>query len=170
MENIVKSNLLSGKEISYKIVNGTAYHVDTPDAAVAVLERFRSTNKRIRVFYGDTETGRDWLEEHDIMGYLERSSGSIKIPLLVHNMRSVGGGAVLDHCIVRITVDGLEYYRHPKYHRPILECRDINLTAQGKTYTAGIYKKLEGENLANFETKEKALRWMKFILGDSNRK
>ena len=86
----------------YQIVNGTSYHVETPAAVVQVLERARQNRTRIHVSFGDVATGLDWLEEWDINGYVGRSMGPVKVPLLVANRRSTGGGAILDHCIVRI--------------------------------------------------------------------
>ncbi len=42
------------------------------------------------------------LEEHDITGDVGRSMGTVKSPLLVANRRSLSGGVILDHSIVRI--------------------------------------------------------------------
>lgn len=105
----------------YKIVNGTYYHKETPDQVIEILEgsRLSYREKRLRVHYGDTKTGKDWMEQYDIMGYVGRSMGPIKIPLLIHNKRSMGGGGMLDHCIVKITETVKPHkvlYQHPKYH------------------------------------------------------
>jgi len=62
----------------------------------------RPSGIRIRIHLGDAETGRIWLEKHDVIGYIGRSTGSQKIPLLIHNRRSIGGSAILDHCILGI--------------------------------------------------------------------
>jgi hypothetical protein len=86
----------------YKVFNGTSYHEETPQKLVEVLEGLRESRKRITVDYGDTETGESWGEVYDITGTIGRSTGGIKIPLLVHNARSMGGGALLDNCILSI--------------------------------------------------------------------
>ena len=67
--------------------------------------------------YGDTETGQSWRETFDIRGSIGRSTGSIKIPLLIKTSRSLGGGAVLDHCLVKITDANTKkiLYIHPNY-------------------------------------------------------
>jgi hypothetical protein len=116
--------LPNGNEIKYKIKNGTAYHFDTPDEIVTILEEARQSNHsiRLRFCFGDTGTGRDWEEIHDTTGYIGRSTGSIKIPLLIHKVTSSGGPGILDHCIVRIEKKNnggsyREVYRHPKYHK-----------------------------------------------------
>jgi hypothetical protein len=107
---------------NYNIFNGTAYHNDTPNHIVKILEWARTRNQkpRLRVYYGDVETGRDWEEEHEVIRYVGRSTGSIKIPLLVNNKNSHGGGGILDNCIVGIEYanrrEGGVIYKHPKYH------------------------------------------------------
>lgn len=37
-----------------------------------------------------------------MFGTVGRSTGKVKIPLLVHNSRSMGGGGILTHCIIGI--------------------------------------------------------------------
>lgn len=104
----------------YKVVNGTSFHTETPDAVCNILARYCGNwNQRVRIFLGDTKTGKDWFESYDTIGYIGRSCGTVKIPLLIRNTRSMGGGAILDHCIVKITVDKKTVYQHPNYHCPI---------------------------------------------------
>jgi hypothetical protein len=117
----------------YKVVNSTSYDVRTPDAVIAVLETARQNHVRLHISLGYTEhdavdwenslgekkaVGQDWLEEFLSYGYVGRSTGNSKIPLLVHNNRSMGGPALLDHCIVRIRTSsgGHVLWQHPKYH------------------------------------------------------
>jgi len=66
------------------------------------LNRARENRIRIVVDYGDVKTGESWGEQYDIVGYVGRSTGRIKVPLLVFNSRSLGGGAMLDHCILTV--------------------------------------------------------------------
>lgn len=115
---IVKSG-----DIEYKIINGTAYHKETSDEVVRVLESARNNHTRIKLYYGDVETGRDWNELYDTTGTIGRSTGSIKIPLLIRTERSLGGGGILDHCIVKIkdTKTGRVLYQNPKYQAPVVE-------------------------------------------------
>lgn len=98
---LVNSKDRPGKQ--YKVTDsGTAYHLETPGHLVELLERLRQNGTRITIDFGDVNTGKSWEEEYDITGRIGRSTGSIKIPLLVHNARSYGGGALLDHCILSI--------------------------------------------------------------------
>ena len=104
----------------YKVVNGISFDQRTPDQVCNILAKYSGNrSQRVRLFYGDTTTGKDWFESYDTIGYVGRSTGTVKIPLLVATSRSLGGGAILDHCIVRITIDKQTVYQHPNYHAPI---------------------------------------------------
>ena len=114
--------------ITYKIINGTSYDERTQDEVIAILEKARLNRTRLHVSLGETEgpnTGRDWLEENDVYGFVGRSTGTIKIPLLIHNRRSLGGPGLLDHCVVRIRTSqgGRILWEHPSYHHGRLEIR-----------------------------------------------
>jgi len=86
----------------YKIVNGTSYSYKTTDKVISIIERCRLNETRIILDYGDVTTGTSWDETFDITGYIGRSTGNIKIPLLIYNKRSLGGGGVVDACIIGI--------------------------------------------------------------------
>jgi hypothetical protein len=86
----------------YKVVNGTSYDERTNEKVIAVLESARINRTRVRVYYGNTETGVCFNDEYDILGYIGRSTGTSKIPLLIYNNNSYGGGGLLDHCILKV--------------------------------------------------------------------
>jgi len=95
--------ILKNKDMEkYKEVNGTSYDVRTSDKVINVLENCRRNNTRVVLDYGDTKTGESWNEVYDVTGRLGRSTGNIKIPILLHNSKSIGGGAILNHCIIGI--------------------------------------------------------------------
>lgn len=85
----------------YRIVQETAYHADTPDRVILVLQQAWQCRTRIKITYGDLATGKVW-GDRPVSGRLGRSTGEIKVPLLLKNQSSVGGEALLDHCIVKI--------------------------------------------------------------------
>lgn len=87
-------------EQKYTIVNGTSFHVETPIEVVKWLETSRERGQRIRVFYGDN--GYCLNDEHNTIGTVGRSTGTRKIPLLIHSARCYGGSAIMDNKIVRI--------------------------------------------------------------------
>lgn len=101
----------------YKIVDGTAYDATTPYKVIQILERSRASreNYRLIIFYGNPKTGQAW---GDILEcFVGRSTDTVKIPLEIYNRRSMGGGHLLDSCIVKILAAKGKYvlYQHPKY-------------------------------------------------------
>lgn len=154
-------------ENKYKVVNGISYHENTPDAVIRVLENAMRTNKRIRIFYGDTETGRDWMEIYDTIGTIGRSCGQNKIPLLIKNSRSYGGGAILTHCIVKITIDKEVVYKHPKYYLPEMEIKEARDTLKADGYFYSVFA--DGQNTYNCKTLKQAENEVAFHKGLRNK-
>lgn len=114
-------------EIKYKVINGTSYHLETSQDVINVLESvMQHPCKRIRVYFGDVATGKCWNEEHDIFGYVGRSTGTNKIPLLIANARSYGGGALLDHCIIKIkeSKGSRILYQSANFQQPKIEVKE----------------------------------------------
>lgn len=84
----------------YADATGTYYHKETPTIVCDILEDSRTSQKRIKIHYGDIKTGKAWGDIATCR--VGRSTGTKKIPLEIYNARSLGGGAILDHCIVQI--------------------------------------------------------------------
>lgn len=96
-------------------VNGTSYNDETPQAVINILEASREHGFRIRIYYGNRETGAVW-NDLPMRGRVGRSTGIKKIPLLIPTARSSGGEGILDHCIVAIeeSPGGRILYKNPK--------------------------------------------------------
>ena len=137
-----------------KADSGTCYHADTPTVLIKSLEIAMQNRSRVRVFYGDTENGIDWMEEHDVTGRIGRSTGTIKIPLMINNSRSMGGPGLLDNCIVKLVVNKRMVYFHPKYKTPKL------------TVTGTSVLNENGNEIAKFKTEKQAQNWKAFITGE----
>lgn len=161
----IKMMEVSGKK--YKVANGTYYNESTPDAVIRVLENSRINNKRIRIFYGDRETGRDWMEIYDTIGTIGRSCGAVKVPLLIKNNRSMGGGAILDHCIVKITIDKKVVYQAPNYYLPTMEIKEAEVGLKSKGYNFSVFA--DGKNTYNCKTREQAENEISFHKGIRNK-
>lgn len=170
-------------EVAKANIKDTWFDPDTPFEVRRVLERYRRSENTLRIFYGDTKTGRDWMEENEVRGRVGRSNGIFKVPLMVEPGES-GGPAMLDSCIVRMQDGrtGRELYRHPLYNLPEMEIRSTEgITVswhQGKPpkllsemgYTHGVWvrdEKGEFSNHANFKSYGKACRYVAFITGES---
>lgn len=142
----------------YQVIDGTYYHRDTPAEVIDALEGVRRSGARIRLRYGDTETGRDWLDEFDVEGRIGRSMGPVKVPILLDRRTSSGGPALLEHCIVTIRQtgkDGRTLFRHPKYHTPAL----VVQRSSEPGYEADVLA--NGKIHARFRTTAQANRWMR---------
>ena len=118
-----ETHKIGDKDKVYKVSeSGTYYSNETPDGVIRVLESLRGTAQRVKIYLGDRDTGRDWMEESDKTGKIGRSNGIIKVPLLLPMFNSHGGGAILDDCIVKIVTSHAAsarvLYQHPSYHQP----------------------------------------------------
>ena len=101
--NTITETLSNGNTFTYQVLeNGHCYHSETSEKVVSELEKAWYRKDRIRLYYGDVETGKNWNEESDIFGYVGFSTGKIKIPLLIPNRSCYGGGSILDNRIIKI--------------------------------------------------------------------
>ncbi len=131
-----------------------------------VLTECYNNQCRIRIWYGDTKTGLSWMDEYDMMGTIGRSTGQQKIPLLVKNSRSGGGGGILCHCIIRIDVISSKHtiYEHPLFDVPTLGVYS-NLEEDTKTeYPFTVSK--NNELQARFKNKKAAYNYVYFMTGE----
>ncbi len=112
----------------YKLVNNVSFSETTPNEVCNILANAikDSRKQRLKIYYGDVNTGKDWNEEFDTIGYIGLSTGTVKIPLLILRKNSFGGGAILDNCIVKIKdiKTGSTLYQHEKYISPKVEIKD----------------------------------------------
>lgn len=121
---------------------------------ISILEKLYNTNKRIRIFSGNTETGKNWNEENDVMGYVGKSTGDNKIFLLVNNSRSKGGIAISINSILCImnTSNSQIIYKHPLYKSDIWNILDCSVYCNNELY-------------AITQTPEKAKKLIDFMTG-----
>ncbi len=128
----------------YTTTNGTSYDINTDKKIVSILDDAIINRKRLKLDYGNTATGESWNECYDIIGRIGRSTGSIKIPLLILTSRSYGGGALLDSCIIKITdiKTGKVIYKNQNYKEKVfnivpsdLPDYTVNVNINGKLYS-----------------------------------
>jgi len=101
-----------------------AYHANTHSQVITAIENARKNKVRVKIYLGDTLTGKCWNEEHDIFGYVGLSKGTdAYFPILVNNKRSYGGGTILDHCIVKIkeSKGNRVLYQAANFQQPVIE-------------------------------------------------
>ena len=120
----VETHTVNGTEQTFKVTDeGTYYHVGTPDSLVHILEKARTNKTRIKVYLGDAVTGKDWMEESDKMGFIGRSSGPIKIPIIMKYETAKGGTDLMPENIVKLSIayTGTVLYQTKNYHQPSME-------------------------------------------------
>jgi len=95
--------------------SGTWYHASTPPAVIAILERAISIGSRLRLWFGDTETGKASDQKYDVVGFIGRGASQISLPLLLPSIDSHGGVPISDHQIVAIArgPGNVFAYEHP---------------------------------------------------------
>ena len=142
------------------------FNNETSDKVKECIEHCYNSKLRIRIWYGDTNTGMSWLEEYDVTGTIGRSTGQQKIPLLIKNNRSSGGGGILCHCIIRIDVIGSRrtIYEHPLFYVPTLGVYP-NLDEDTKTDYPFIVLKY-GTIQAKFKSRTSAYNYIDFMTGE----
>jgi hypothetical protein len=140
-----------------------AFHKDTPQTVCALLTSLNASRERVRIWYGDTVTGQAWQEEHDVTGSIGKSTGSQPLALLIHSTRSYGGGALLDHCIIRIDhiATHITLYQHPSFTAGKYEI-ETDYSPDAALPALVIYN---NEHVASFPTYAKAKRYIDFMLG-----
>jgi hypothetical protein len=75
------------------VVNGTTYHDETPIKVIDILEQYRmNRTERLELI----------TNCYSESGYIGRSCGRVKIPILVKTCRSFGGSPISEHRITMI--------------------------------------------------------------------
>lgn len=150
----------TGKEY-WQFDSGTCYTIGTDYKVAEILEKLISEHRstRVRLWYG--ENGKSWDEENDVTGRIGRSTGSIKIPILVNNSRSYGGGAILTDCIVKIVDIKTKkvLYQHPNFEQGKFEV----ISSDMKEYEANVNR--DKETYARCRTLAGAQRLCDFMNG-----
>lgn len=126
MDHFEPSTIRHHSNRPYLTMGGTFFHPYTPESVARAIEQARTRDMRVRLWLGSTHTGRAWAESHDICGRIGRSMGPVKVPLLLHNARSRGGPALLDHCIVAVqnTKTREWLHRHPTFDPGLFRLAD----------------------------------------------
>lgn len=113
---------VDGKQ--YKVCGGTCYHADTQYDVISWLETFRERYQRIRVTFGTVENGQV-IETHKRVGYVSRSLGPVKAPLLVFSNRSLGGEVISTERVVMIEYANKRYCEKVVWSNPVYQTVEV---------------------------------------------
>ena len=182
-EEVIPLKLNNGNTLYYVERNGMYFEVgiklkdsnevesfdNVGEAMMRILLNAYTYNFRIRIWYGDRNTGKSWNEEYDVTGTIGRSGGNLKIPLLMRTKRSHFGGALLLSSIIRI--DDIEekrtLWKVPNFH---VEPMRVDYKA-GSELPYMVMQQKDGEtnyhyNIANFKNGRSAENYIKFMNGE----
>jgi hypothetical protein len=100
---------------------GIYFGKNTPEKVKQIVSSNIGRSNRFRFWYGDGITGKNWNEENDVCGYIGRSTGPKKIPLLIAKKTSDGGGALMDDSIIKIvdTRTKKVLYQHQNFNQSV---------------------------------------------------
>lgn len=104
-----------GSVTYWRDARGLYFPANVPETVKRVITEACGTSRRLRLFYGDRDTGKAWPEENGVAGSIGASMGPCRVPLLLHNSRSDGGGSILTGCIVGIKAGQYWLYQHPSF-------------------------------------------------------
>lgn len=131
---------------------------NTPAPVMRAIERLHETGARVRIIYGDRDTGESWNEFHDITGMIGRSTGRIKIPLMVANRRSLGGQGIFSASIIYLQIiGGPVLYKHDRFDSANDWRQDVQ----------DVYH--NGQLIAHCETAARAAKTRDFLAGIRSR-
>lgn len=159
-KELFETKLSNGNIIKYaRLRSGTCYQQQTSDQVIRLLEKLQNSGTEVRIYYGDTQTGQSCHDEFDVIGRIGRSTGSIKIPLLVPKGDYCGSG-LLDHSIIRIDSREGTLYQHKKFR-----VGDMTI---GKGITKDYPWEVFIDNAlhARFEINAQAIKFMDFLQGN----
>ena len=160
---------LVGQYATHPVSKKTWYRPGTPakiakilEAARASYEDFREQGTMLRLFYGCTKTGRDYCEQFSTVGFVSRSMGPMRVPLLIEPLlddeRNITTGSFGDAIntagIVRI-VDvrrAQEVYRANNYVLPQFRLGEASGSVKPAVQ-------------AYLDTEEQAAQWIAFMQG-----
>ena len=141
----------------YKVVDGVSFYKETSESVINILLDAIKNKDRIRIFFGNAESGTDWCETSDTIGTIGLSCGPNKVPLLIHSIRSNGGSEIPTYGIVKITRNKKVIYKHPNYN--------CNIKIDGDYIVDNNGKKIMHFG-SNDENKRK--RFFEFLKGERN--
>lgn len=126
----------------------------------AILEDLRVSQEVVRLILGDTATGRTWLDEHDVVGRIGRSTGLLKVPLLVPVGERAGDAILSAHVLAVINWSSGRYlYRHARLQLP-----NLAIDQQGEHRRPWRVTQ-DGQEIASFRDLGQAGAYVAFMRG-----
>ena len=155
-----------GKENKLKVFDS----VNT--SLMNVLLKARDEHFRIRIWYGDSKTGKSRNTQYNVVGRVGCTDGKIKLPTLIKTSRSQEGSTFFVDSVIRI--DDIKTKRTlwqvPNFHVEDMKVYEIFGYGDYKYQVAKLSEDSgKWEVLASFKTEKQASEWVAFMKGESYR-
>ena len=149
--------------VEYKVCEGLFFKSCTSDQLVNIITYLYLTKDKVRLYYGNNETGEVSLDEYDLYGTIGKSTGIIKVPLLIPKINSISGSAISTSLIVGIarTKDKKFVYKANNFKLPVLKLSKSSV--EGFTHEVSVLKGNSYEVTARFRSLKSAERYMKLF-------
>jgi hypothetical protein len=142
-------------------LNETWHHPDALPEVSKIIDRCIKNGTRVRLFYGDTNTGHEWGEENDVLGTIRRTTGPLKSPIMIPKGEH-SGSKILEHCLLKImdadTHSVLWVHKH--YQTPAFAITEDH------TPKLPFMATMNGQLKARFTSFAKAAAWVAFMSGE----
>lgn len=129
---------------------------------------------RIRIFYGDPETGEDSLAEFDTVGYVYLRKEAPHYPILIYDKGTRSGEGALIKCqnVMKVIIcdkrNKRVLYENPHYYTPALEIKPPWKQEALQGFSCRV--DAEGKTMKHFHSKDRAQNYINWIEGTINRK
>jgi len=143
---------------SYKKVGETYFKKETDEKIADLLNELIDSGQRVRIFYGDRRTGRDFCKRYDTIGYIRRTTGEVPQAILLKDKRGFDGVPIAEQNIVKITIRKKTVYQHPHYH--------IRLKIKERAGKFSLYKYDDKEPLFESESRYEVGREEQIYIGN----
>lgn len=162
-----------GDEAQYIQVGGLSFDPATPMEVAKLIAGYVDEPVRIRLDYGNPETGESNSSEIDVEGYVRRSDGDVQFPVLLPTSRSSAGNPISCNIVVAIWgTDGSRVYKHPTY-TPKYDWKNARIARSEAAYLSKSPWQVlvrswkfrdrmdaKEDNPMNFGTEGQAIRWL----------
>ncbi len=148
---------------------GMTFDPGTPAPLMQAIIDAAQMRARMHISYGCPDSGLDALSEFEAFGRIGWSTGPMPIPLVIHNERSRGGGALQTNRIVRLHSYNHLWWEHPTYYFGRIEIRQLpgtdfildehGVCTVGKTYNVQVVR--DDEEYRRFQYLSQAVAWCK---------
>ena len=142
-------------------LNETWHHPDALPEVSKIIDRCIKNGTRVRLFYGDTNTGREWGEENDVLGTIGRTTGPLKSPIMIPK-GECSGTTILEHCLLKIMDADTRrvLWVHTQYQAPTFAITEDH------TPKLPFKATMNGQPEARFASFAEAAAWVAFMSGE----